>query len=232
LPRVSKIGRTQEAIALDAQHLPAVEAPQQGAIVQRAALQLEWLAQLQQHLRLAQQLIGEVWAVLEHVQHVRRQLAVGVQLAQQIGTGHGLLQKMFEAHAPAVQAGCGDRLGKLRRAVVQKTRQVAGRGNRFHFGLQGGGFRRQGVIHRFLRVDHALVDFAHRRQVLLQALLQGGGVEGLPRAIGGHPARQRLHARGVGGQRVHLAVLFHLQAMLQIAQELVGRREPRIFSGR
>ena len=66
----------------------------------------------------------------------------------------------------------------------------------------------------------------------MQARAHGLRRKAIARGIGGHLARQNLEAFRIGGQRVRLPVLFHLQAVFQVAQELVSRGQARIFGAR
>ena len=53
---------------------------------------------------IAQQVVGEVGAVLEDVEHCGGELRIRLQAAQQLGAGKCLFQKMLEALAAAMQA--------------------------------------------------------------------------------------------------------------------------------
>ena len=65
-----------------------------------------------------------------------------------------------------------------------------------------------------MRVDDALVNFAHRRQVFVEAGAHGFRGESLASGIGRHLTRENLEMRGGRRQRVRLPVVFQLQAML------------------
>ena len=76
---------------------------------------------------------------------------------------------MLKSAGAAAEPGAGDYARQLRRALVQKAEQIAGRGlgcfRPFHFS----GRRRRGVVvGRTLHMDHALVNLLHRFQVRVQ----------------------------------------------------------------
>jgi len=79
-------------------------------------------------------------------------------------------------------------------------------------------------------VDHAIVDFADSRQVLVQLLLERLACQHGAGAFRRHLASQQIQADGVRGKRVGLAVLFDLKTVLEIAQELVGGRQARVLA--
>ena len=99
----------QQAFALNAHHLPAVETAQSAAVLERLAFEAWDTADFIQQFRKAQQVVGKVRAVLENVQHTGRQLGVRIQAGEHLRAGHGLLQEMREPLAAAVQAGAGGR---------------------------------------------------------------------------------------------------------------------------
>ncbi len=80
-----------------------------------------------------------------------------------------------------------------------------------------------------MRVDDAFVDLAHGGKLLVEAILQGLGGEALAGGAERHLPRQQIHTGGIGRQRVRLAVFFDLQAVLEVAQELVGSGQARIL---
>ena len=141
------------------------------------------------------------------------------------------LEEMFEALPPAMQAGRGHSACESWRPLIQKARQVSRYRRRFRL-LFERRFEAGRVVQRLLRVNHALVNLAHRGQVFVQAPRQGIGVERLSRRRRRHLARQQAQRLRIDRKRVRLPVVFQLQTVLQVAQELVSRREARIFGSR
>src|ERR1019366_2035757 len=89
-------GGVENAFALDAQHLPAVEAPHRLGLFQPFAFELKRLPDLVQQLRVAQQVVRKVEAVLEDIEHAGGQLGGSIQAALEVGAGHALLQEVLE----------------------------------------------------------------------------------------------------------------------------------------
>ena len=133
-----------------------------------------------------------------------------------------------------MQVALGHSVRQLRRALIEKARQVAGR-RRERLRLRPATrrrLRRQRVVHRLLRMNHALVDLAHSVADAPPASASNGSRrERRRRGLSGGILRaSRSSSLRIGGQRVGLAVLFHLQPVLQVPQELVSRRQPRVFA--
>ena len=181
-------GGFQNALALDAQHLP-VEAPHRFGLFQPFAVQLKRLPQLVQQFRVAQQVVRKVEAVLEDIEHAGGQLGVSIQAALQVGAGYALLQEVLEPLDTAAQARSGHRLRQLRRALFQQARQVVRRRLWLPFLFRGLGLRQDGVVHGLLRVHHPIVHFPHSRQVLFQLRLERLSGQHGARAVGRHLAR-------------------------------------------
>ena len=86
---------------------------------------------------------------------------------------------------------------------------------------------RGAVVHGLLGVDDPLVDLLHLFQVPVHVAAAASRPRPPRRSRSGrHLARQHFQLLGLRGQHVGLPVVGELQPVLQVAQELVGRREP------
>ena len=148
-----------------------------------------------EQLRIAQKVVREIGAVLEDIQHAGGERGVAVQSRQYIRAGEGFLEEMLETLPAAVQRGGGHGLRQQRRPLVQEARQAAGGNRGIHFRFERRSFGRQAVVHGFLRVDDALVDLPHGRQVFVQVSLEGFGGGRLTASGGEHLAGQQSRAR-------------------------------------
>ncbi len=173
----------QNALALNTQH-GAVEGAAHfacvlggfGAAYKRVAGRRR--AELENQIRMADQLIGEVLAVLEQIDGGFHQRRIRIETPQPLGIRQNFFEERLEAIAAAAQARSGDHGGELRRALIEEFYEIAGCGRRRgrRFGDQA---RRRitllqrchCVIHRLLCVDDSLIDIPNPDQVLVQPAL-------------------------------------------------------------
>ena len=92
---------------MNAQHLAPVKTPQGAAFVQLFRLLQGRCADFVQQLGLPQQVVGEIRAVFENIEYAGGQFAVAVEPVEHGRVGERLLQKVFEAHAAAIQSRGG-----------------------------------------------------------------------------------------------------------------------------
>ena len=134
----------QNALALDAQHGAVEGAAHLAGVLRGFGVAHGRFAgrrgvQLEHQLRMADQLVGEILAVLKQIDHRFHQRRIVVQARQQLRIGKDVLEEMLEAFAAAAQSGARHDGGHARSALIEEAGQdclagQAGQPNRLaHF---------------------------------------------------------------------------------------------------
>jgi hypothetical protein len=122
---------------------------------------------------------------------------------------------MFEGESGAGEGAKGEEGREGRGFLVEEADQVR---------RLGGGFG--GAVGGLLGVDDAFVDFVDFGEVEVEGFKEPGGGDDATDFGRGHTAGDVFR---VEGERVGLAIVFKLEAMFEMAEELVGAGEAAVF---
>jgi hypothetical protein len=162
----------------------------------------------------ADELFGEIGAGFEDIEDVAGEFRIAVEEAEPAGHVEHF-EKVFESQGGSGRGG-GRRGGEARGFLVEEADEIGG---------LGGGFG--SVVDGLLGVDDAFVDFVDFGEVEVEGLKETFGGDDAAGFGGGHAAGD-----GFGlGEGVGLAVVFELEAMFEVAEELVGAGEAAVFDG-
>jgi hypothetical protein len=124
---------------------------------------------------------------------------------------------MFKGESGTGERAEGEEGGEAGGFLVEEADEVGG---------LGGGFG--GAVGRLLGVDNAFVDFVDFGEVEVEGFKKPGSGDDAADFGRGHAAGDVFR---VEGERMGLAIVFKLEAMFEVAEELIGAGEAAVFDG-
>jgi hypothetical protein len=165
----------------------------------------------------ADELFGEIGAGFEDIEDVAGEFGIAVEEAEPAGEVEHFFKEVFEREGGAGGGAEGEEGSQARGLLVEEANEIGG---------LGGGFG--GVVDGLLGVDDAFVDFVDLSEMKVEGFQETFGGDHATGFGGGHAAGDGFR---LGGEGVGLAVVFELEAVFEVAEELVGAGEAAVFDG-